>query len=121
MAHNALSQFLTIVLNSPLFYVGCLLLFVGYVFAATGRQMRRLQRGSFPTPLQSGQSPMQVQHQRGAQVHLTKHHSEAVACGHCGKLVNHVAVRHQTKAGQVLLCQSCSKHYGRAQRSARIS
>lgn len=111
MAH-VLSQFLTIVLNTPLFYVACLLLFVGYIFAATRRQTQQLQRGL---------PPLQVQHQRGSQVRLVERHSEAVTCGQCGKVVNHVAVRHQTKAGQVLLCQRCSKHYGRTQRAARMS
>lgn len=97
--------------HTPLFYIVCLFIFVGYLYVSTRRQMRRILHGQQP--------PMQGRQAHGfTQVRMAARHSDAVICQSCGRNVNRIAVKH-IEGNKVLLCHSCARKHGQAQRAQR--
>lgn len=100
-------SWLTFIVNTPLFYLIVLFLVLGYIYVATQWQVRLMQWTSH-----HGRQGNRFTH-----VRMAKQHSEAVACDHCGSLIDHIAVRHTEDGDRLILCHSCSKAYGKAQRA----
>lgn len=106
---DSLFSLLTLILNTPLFYLIGLLIVLGYIYAATQRQMRQIRWNAHH----------RQPHQRNdfTQVRMATRHSEAVLCDECGRNVDHIAVRHTEGGERLLLCHSCSKQFGKMQRA----